>query len=673
MRSAAALREDIQKRLEMVRQEREREQRAFDELALQYQDMTPAELCEAARKKALEEEPKSLTVGDTVVSVGDYVQTIEDVRVFLAAEKGIFVPDPVKEVYLGERAKVIRVWPSFQGREAVELLFADGAAKVFLTECLTLWRNTKKPQAISFPHGEKTAGVDLKQQVCVPEFVSSTNSESVLQLTHNSISGRADNVKLNKKKQEIQTVPAFLTRSVIMKKNDKIPVKLDEAEHQKNYLATIEDSQQGFLTTQKGPRNGGVCVNSDQSIGLVKEVLSGRRRCASVGEQLGSPLALNAVSTTPLASFEEPDDLLMTPRVDLISYKRPPVSAEALILDASDNAIPTSCPTDYKARFSLSDTTTRIPRLENIPAPSNTEGYIVAGAHPDKTELKFCPVVFQKENNTLEAILSAVTRELGWHLEGLEAKRLFTTDGREITHVNDIQDSKSFVVTPGHTYCVEQTPTTTPLAGRPEKTKAITRTPTAKTTETSATSDALAEGTVKVRQFFGDSSAASATVSEKNKKRHHLSRPTPSFPSQPAPSSGLASTRGAQPPVASRVAGKGILKPISVRVFANGEYGDNKTDRLPFRTVTLRPIHKTMRAIVNTIERELDWNVLGKKVDKLYDALGVEIVSLDGFVDGQAIVVSEGDRFVTPHPSTVLYHDAVRLLAKTDVLFDLDR
>nr|CCC89779.1 conserved hypothetical protein [Trypanosoma congolense IL3000] len=114
-------------------------------------------------------------------------------------------------------------------------------------------------------------------------------------------------------------------------------------------------------------------------------------------------------------------------------------------------------------------------------------------------------------------------------------------------------------------------------------------------------------------------------------------------------------------PVSPAAAPKGIAKPISVRVFENGEYGDQKTDRFPYRTITLRPTHKTMRAVMNTIDRELAWNSVGKKVDVIYDATGCEITSVDQLTNGQAIVASAGDRFVIPHPSSILHEEVVKL------------
>ncbi|RNF22466.1 uncharacterized protein Tco025E_03138 [Trypanosoma conorhini] len=170
MRSAASRREEIQKKIELLRQERERERRAFDELASRNAEMTPAEIADAARKKAMEEEPTSLQLGHSTVSVGDYVQTIDDVHTLIMAESGIFLPDPVKQVYLGERGKVVCILPSFQGKSAVELAFADGATKVFLTECLLLGQGSKPKKTLAPPSTHKEAHLD-PEDIHVTEFV----------------------------------------------------------------------------------------------------------------------------------------------------------------------------------------------------------------------------------------------------------------------------------------------------------------------------------------------------------------------------------------------------------------------------------------------------------------------------------------------------------------------
>ncbi|RNF22465.1 uncharacterized protein Tco025E_03137 [Trypanosoma conorhini] len=385
----------------------------------------------------------------------------------------------------------------------------------------------------------------------------------------------------------------------------------------------------------------------DLSIGLVKEVLPERqRREVSAKERLGSPIQFDAATAAPVMGRGEQDNLLKTPRVDSMAYKSAKRRKSPLASSTKDNGIPTNCPTGYRARFSLSDKATGIPRFDSIRCR-------VAGALPQQTGLQFTSIVLQKDIDTLQAVLSRITDELNWNLLGYTAKRVFTIDGIEIKRVDAIRSGMSYVVTPGHVYCPE------PAIKSKLKSTAPTTSATTSTTKRTLGVEKI------VRPTATPATAGAVVVHTSNLESQHapataaISSAPPAQPSKTSPSPSGQLTR-------QRVSGKGIVKPISVRVFSNGEYGDARYDPLPFRTVTLRPIHKTMRAIVNTIERELEWHSLGKKVEKLYDATGGEITSIEDLVDGQAIVVSTGDRFVIPHPTSVLHQDVVKLLANSN-------
>ncbi|CAD2218650.1 hypothetical protein AGDE_13106 [Angomonas deanei] len=134
---------------------------------------------------------------------------------------------------------------------------------------------------------------------------------------------------------------------------------------------------------------------------------------------------------------------------------------------------------------------------------------------------------------------------------------------------------------------------------------------------------------------------ASVSSGSASKKSPGVKAPTKKTP--PSPSTG------------------GPGKPIHIKVFENGLYGDDKFDRA-YITVTIRPTYKTMTAVKSTITRELQWRD-GRKVDALFDATGAEIETVDQLTDGAAIVASAGDRFVVPFPNTALHREAMKLNA----------
>ncbi|KAF8276526.1 hypothetical protein TcBrA4_0130220 [Trypanosoma cruzi] len=664
MLSAAARREEIQKKIELLRQEREREKQAFDELALRDDGMTPSQIAEAARRKAMEEVPTSLQVGGTTISVGDYVETIDDPHALLVAENGIFVPDPVKQVYLGERGKITCILPSFQEKSAVEIVFADGASKVFLTECLLLGKKSRPKKSPAPKVSHKAVYFDA-EDLHVPEFVPPAKPEPLLQPSWSNINipSRKPKAMLeNLKPCKPPTIPTYTTTTTTtatldvtkatttlvpsVERNDSNAGEETFREQPKtNFLVVSNGAPSAYYVMRMDSETLGSHAKKDQSIGLVKEVLSERqRRKVSAREGLGSPIDFDAPAAVPLIGRGERDNLLKTPRVDPITYKPSKKWKGFLANGNSDSAIPTRCPAGYRARFSTSDKNTKIPRVDG-------KQCMVAGVLPQQKKLKFNLVAFPKGMSKLEPVLSMLTDKLNWRPLGQTAKRLFTREGVEIMEFDAIRNGMSFLVTPGHAYTPE------PVA----KTKVNNTTPT---TALKAT------GTLAVGRHSRPASAPTAAdalvVHNLNLEPQQASvKETNSLP-LPSQLPKSSYTLSAQK-VRQRASEKGIAKIISVRVFSNGEYGDCHYDPFPFRTVTLRPIHKTIRAVLNTIERELEWNSLGKKVVTLYDATGSEITSIEELVDGQSIVASSGDRFVIPHPNSVLHQDVMRVLGNSNV------
>ncbi|KAH9598963.1 Doublecortin domain [Trypanosoma melophagium] len=682
MRSVASRREDIQKKIQLLREERAREQKAYDEILAKEVNMTPAEIAEAARQKAIEEEPTSIDVGGTTVFVGDYVLTVDDQHTLLAAEKGIFIPDPIKQVYLGERGKVLRVLPSFQGKPAVELCFADGAIKVFLTDCLSFGHSNVRRQQQQQRRSSSTAVEGKSGHVeptafRVPEFVPPPKPEPLPQPSWGTIDipRRPPNLKASKSefnsvKTKSPSPSSSSTTTGITKITGTMtntllipPTTVGNGGDRvsSNNSFSLSEQKQSEPAIMMGNSQGrdvgsshdhapvGLNTNLEKTIGLVKEVLSNQRQGNSAGEHLGSPLEYDEVPPMPLITTGEHDNLLKTPRVDLMSYshtRRSNYSVTNSSIRSSGRSIPPTCPANYKARFSLKDKNTGIPRLGAKPTSSDAVRCKIAGFTSHQTGLIFVPFLLRKGTNTLESLLSDITQTLKWRPVGTNAKRLFTTDGVEITRLNDIQNGMSIVATPGQVY--------TPDSTSAKVSTAVTVVKTTSSAEFTPLSETKQNRCVS-RRTSTNTSVQSKVADKQNQRQQTLTTSTKT----------LSSANELQPSEVSSV--KGISKPISVRVFSNGEYGDRVTDRFPFRTVTLRPIHKTMRAVFNTIERELEWHSMGKKVERIFDATGVEITSVEELYDGESLVVSTGEKFIIPHPTSVLHEDVMKLSASINL------
>ncbi|RHW73925.1 hypothetical protein DPX39_030030900 [Trypanosoma brucei equiperdum] len=644
MHTAASKREEIQLKLEILRQEREREQRAFDELAGKNLEMTAAEVAQAALRKAAEEEPTSLKVGETILRVGDYVQTIDDMSTLLREEKGIFIPDPVKQVYLGERGKITRVIPSFQGKSAVEMRFADGASKVFLTECLDIEdrgrgsaKNSsgqQKPRCETSTGGETAPGVTPQSKPEAPpqptwEMIGELRRAACVQNAKEL--RRSSELKANKRFDSTRlpstdelwnaATPAPPTIIRCGGKPMLVSSSARAAAESNPSLSSTETRRSGSDTL----RTEGVSPTLTTKSRVQKK--DGAAKPLNTPRERGSGGVALASSRPP--GSRGPRE---SPAVEIASPQVKPPEA-CVPRGGNHRSLPTGCPTNYQPKYSLNDGATGIPRLDSKDVTAKPRRCKVAGVLPGQIALQFKQVVLSGQAKTLPCVLDILTQALGWESSGRRVKRLFTTEGVEIARAEFITDGISLVATTGHVYACPPAPS---------------------------------KG-VKVE-------AASAEAS-----RIPAGRPATGTPVRKSHSIGGSGAAGGQPKQQPKqqervhcaphtAPGKGILRPISVRVFENGEYGDRNNDRFPFRTVTLRPAHKTMRAVMNTVERELEWHALGKKVDTIYDATGCEVTSVDQLTDGQALVASAGDRFVIPHSSSILHEEVMKLSASSDYL-----
>jgi len=248
------------------------------------------------------------------------------------------------------------------------------------------------------------------------------------------------------------------------------------------------------------------------------------------------------------------------------------------------------CPDDYRPQFPFPDPQSHI-RL--LPGRVSHKEAVVPVKHCIVAEINSSDSgqpVALREG--LHSSMSSVLSACAKALNWRDRRvlRLFQTDGTEIMWVDAIRDGMRLIATKGETFIPEPNP--------------VDKEQTTQRRET------------EMKQRGGLKVPLSA----------------PAAPSKAAP----------------------LMKPFTLRVFVNGEYGDVHTEPTPYRVVTIRPAHKTLTSVMTTIGRELEWNTRGRKVELLFAPNGWEIRSLDSIRDGACVVASAGDRFIIPRANSVL-------------------
>lgn len=323
-----------------------------------------------------------------------------------------------------------------------------------------------------------------------------------------------------------------------------------------------------------------------------------------------SPAPVLTLKVTPRTmADDEDDDLRKSPRDDFLrteswvaeKHFSPAIAAMSpvAVMELPSQIPP--CPPSYTPKFPLGDHRSLIPRPQSEPTGvkcctlSTVADY--ASCSPRSRRARARDLAFRSHQSTLDAMLAACTTELGWAREGRRVTRLFVApQGQEVMYADMVRDGAHLVASDGEAF-------TAPLNEMP--------------------------------------SARSATSSTALGARS--GRPTSPFSARP------------KLPVTTPT--PSMQKPKIVRVYVNGEYGDVQGDLLPFRTVTIRPTCKTIKSVFTLLDRELQWNTLGRHVDALYTSRGDTITSLESIHDGESIVASSGDRFIIPRSTSILHRE----------------
>ncbi|KAJ9449484.1 Dynactin subunit 1 [Diplonema papillatum] len=85
----------------------------------------------------------------------------------------------------------------------------------------------------------------------------------------------------------------------------------------------------------------------------------------------------------------------------------------------------------------------------------------------------------------------------------------------------------------------------------------------------------------------------------------------------------------------------------TVRLWENGQYG-SVVDTVPYKSMVIRPVHKTLKSILTTATRELGWHTLKRPVEVLFTETGAAISELSEVADGDNLIASWGELFKAP-------------------------
>lgn len=570
-------REEIEKRLQAIREEREQSQ-------LDSETVTSL----------------SLTPEGPAIACGCSVKIRPEAALLESAERGLPNRDTLKSIYLGERGVVKRLFTNYLQRgPAVEVSFVDGIAKTFFLSCLDLGSNaaTTSGSLISRAAPQTSSGLET-----AAGHPSSSSSAIVSQQDSVSVSG-----------PPIIAAPSWTS---LRRPGVKLP-------QTKCSAVAVHDEQ-------PAPRAPSP-IQSAETQSLLAAQLEPQRRddpadvVVSV-KPLATPVSIYHLTTTPRGPLEYDDDDLRAPlraedlrpssegRDEELGFTVNDVvpsatdAGSARVAPSADSQkqstpfqskIP-ACPPDYAPCFPLGDPISKIPRAPRGLQSSTVKHCTVVGLSDGKVQHNLSslksmsrPIAFRSHHSTMDAILAACTKELDWGRLGRRVERLFLSDGTEVLWPDAVPQGALLVGTSGESF-------------RPQLGSSVQ--------------------SAKPSNASGGMRAVSPVA---------VRRPV------------LPSTTSAS------------QKPISVKVFVNGEYGDVKSDPLPFQTVTIRPTFKTLASVCTLLGRELHWSTIGRRVEVLYTANGEEITSLESLRDGDAIVASSGDRFIVPRPTSVLHAEFV--------------
>ena len=718
MTSAAAKREEIQLKLQELRERREREQAAFDVIAAAHPELSAQEVAALAQQHANKAIPQqSLMIDGAEVCVGNRVTVKDDLHLLHRADRGYFGPDVLKPVYLGERGEVLRVMASFQGKPAVELRFADGVTKVFFAECI----ETDTARAGGARGG---AHLDLAD---VPVFVPPMKAPAAppraealpgwgqLAMPHRRLAG--GNARGVPAPAAASPPPppatAATTRTSAgagVESNGGLPAPA--VAKPSNAVSPALSSVLRVAPTEA--TNSEVTQSSPHKAlppPIMKEAPAKVRRASSSARQDASPTSAPSSLSSSSAAVS------FTKRPHVVASPSPISSSPHVTQDFGKAAPPSTAetsPQDEGAKMTTTTSTTATTAggLRAPPSPYlgkaaqvSTEDDMVLAPRPQSDSLatdvgtrgadrrlpQTCAATYQAKYE-LQDGASRIPRSQSSPTTGTRTCwvcGLMKTDAVLSEPVRVVFQSQCtamfslFAVLTRKLQWDKMQCTASRLfteRGVEIKTASAVRDGMRLVATTGCEYRAAAHADAFDSVVEGrPASANPAHAAELRKGPEALASPpagkkTPvlhqrksllsgaaapvtisSFKQDSATTSSSSRSPAATPTASAVVTPSAANKHKHIRVYENGLYDDNI-----YRTVTVRPTYKTLAALKTTITRELQWRD-GKKVDVLFDACGAEISDLHAICDGDVVVASAGDRFVIPYPNTPMHLEAMKL------------
>ncbi|KPI87712.1 hypothetical protein ABL78_3185 [Leptomonas seymouri] len=676
MTSAAAKREEIQLRLQKLREEREREQAAFDAIAAAHPELSAQEITALAQQEAVGAAPQSIVLDGREVSVGDKVTVKDDVQLLHRVDRGHFGPDVLKPIYCGEPAEVVRVMESFQGKPAMELRFADGVTKVFFTECIVTdaarggrsdgaaAAHTKNacradaadvpifmPPARPLPPSPGTVALPGWDQLCRPRRKHAGGYASVAaQPTAPSPPPppTAAAIQFAKPPPGVAKATSDASPAPTAPPQASIPTAPRDSASPAKPLVVTSPTMKETLAKASKTSPSAARAGSSPSLSLLSSppAIPVTDRPSAAPSSSSNPRATRQSSAASPAAVFSPSmkrvpELHRTPdsteggcAVQLAAALPNTVEEEQGEGDSISPAgrqLPQVCAATYQAKYELQDGASRIPRRQSDTAPaSGTQTCWVCGLIKAEAPLSDpMRVTFPAHCTAMLSLFAALTRRLQWDRLQCAVSRLFTEEGIEIKSASAVRGGMRLVATAGCEYRPIAHPAAFSSVLEACPSSAATTRPVDSATKPTAPASPAGPQSAPVpaphKSLVAPVMAAAATP------KH--SRPPPPLSSSPSAPN----------------------KPKHIRVYENGQYDDNV-----YRTVTVRPNYKTIGSLKTIITRELQWRD-GKKVDLLFDACGAEVKDLDSICDGDVVVASAGERFAIPYPNTPMHLEAIQL------------
>lgn len=643
--------ETIARKRQQLEAQRQKENAAFEEL------MKKAATVEDVA--SLREDLNAMTtvtklcINGVEVSKGDRVLVKDSAEILKGADSVLpaTARDRTKVIYLGMRGTVTEIVESYCGKRGLELQFTDGVKKMFFEECLAVG-NANSSTATS-----ATAGVAIRDG---KENDSGQNA-LVRREQNSSVLNQAQRPKPAAQPAVAQRAAAATPppsmpmkkpapRAIVLhddspdsgsssarqspaavpvahEEADAVPVSAKRLSYDSRASSPRDNESDNCAFPPQDTRNvepaqiseqknvsGIPCCPADyvpiyelgDPASRIPRIITrvSTQQALSATPKAAGPIGCNSISAPPSPSCSSgcgvAQHIQLRAHTPVLRKKQPAEQTSPRPLLTTGGPRPTQAPPVLCETQGRSGTAPpkEVPAAAK-PAVRQCLLYVNGRYNPDDPSCSKS-ITIRDTHSTMASLYSLCTRELGWGVIGRRVERLFTAAGREVLSPEMVVAGVALVATTGDVFCA---PVSYPKP----------------------------RGGASIRNARTPSPHARA-------------------------SSPCAAVRTKTPLARARSPSPCVARPVTLRVYMNGVYGDEVNDRVPYRTVTVRPTSTgSLAAIYSTVTRELSWHSLGRRVEALYSADGKEIRDAAELADGSNIVASAGDAFIAPRPHSMLF------------------